>query len=222
MSLDFLPRPLLANNLLEDFDPTVYREIIAVELSEDTNPKEVLLQQYEAFGRFLIFPIVVEYEKRFYEIMISHALHKYNRLSDQGWHYTWAADAILGRNGTCRELLERVFLHLGFKNRDQVIVYSASGMNYLGEFPITVEKTPTEWALYLIEQYGGCDGGHHKTWVLDQVARVLQGAPVTTVEARWTSGEKDLRVTVGTSPQYELWVKSFEDNDYSYDTGTPP
>ena len=28
-------------------------------------------------------------------------------------------------------------------------------------------------ALDLIERYGGIDGGHHKQWVLDQVARAL-------------------------------------------------
>ncbi len=32
-----------------------------------------------------------------------------------------------------------------------------------------------EAALRLIEQYGGIDGGHHKMWVIDQVARVLTG-----------------------------------------------
>lgn len=30
-------------------------------------------------------------------------------------------------------------------------------------------------ALKQIEQYGGIDGGHHKMWVIDQVARVLTG-----------------------------------------------
>ncbi len=30
-------------------------------------------------------------------------------------------------------------------------------MNYLGEFPKKVERTPTEWALQLIEKYGQID-----------------------------------------------------------------
>jgi hypothetical protein len=34
------------------------------------------------------------------------------------------------------------------------------------------EKRISE-ALDLIMQYGGIDGAHHKTWVLDQVVRVL-------------------------------------------------
>jgi len=30
-------------------------------------------------------------------------------------------------------------------------------------------------AMGIIESYGGIDGDHHKTWVIDQVARVLKG-----------------------------------------------
>lgn len=30
-----------------------------------------------------------------------------------------------------------------------------------------------EKALALINNYGGIDGGHHKTWVIDQVVRIL-------------------------------------------------
>lgn len=30
-------------------------------------------------------------------------------------------------------------------------------------------------ALSIIEMYGGIDGAHHKTWVIDQVARALTG-----------------------------------------------
>ncbi len=34
---------------------------------------------------------------------------------------------------------------------------------------------PVDAALELIGRYGGNDGGHHKQWVLDQVARALLG-----------------------------------------------
>jgi hypothetical protein len=58
-------------------------------------------------------------------------------------------------------------------------------------------------ALDLIERYGGIDGEHHKTWVIDQVARALTGE------------------------DYRKWVtemKAGEDGPetYSWDEGIPP
>lgn len=58
-------------------------------------------------------------------------------------------------------------------------------------------------ALEVIERYGGIDGGHHKTWVIDQVARALTG------------------------PRYEAWVvamKAGEDgpDTYEWDEGIAP
>lgn len=38
-----------------------------------------------------------------------------------------------------------------------------------------VQHPDTVKALNLIERYGGIDGDHHKTWVIDQVARALLG-----------------------------------------------
>jgi hypothetical protein len=35
--------------------------------------------------------------------------------------------------------------------------------------------TPTEAALDIAFQYGGIDGAHHKTWVIDQMVRALTG-----------------------------------------------
>ena len=57
-------------------------------------------------------------------------------------------------------------------------------------------------ALELIERFGGIDGGHHKTWVIDQVARCLV-------------------------PNYAKWViemKAGEDGPetYTWDEGIPP
>lgn len=49
---------------------------------------------------------------------------------------------------------------------------------YLGETTVDIATTPfaaytaTEWAMYFVECHGQIDGGHHKSWVLDQVARV--------------------------------------------------
>ena len=62
---------------------------------------------------------------------------------------------------------------------------------YLGEFPVDVATHPeyskytqADWAMLFIGKYGKIDGGHHKTWVLDQVARILKGTPAVVVQAR--------------------------------------
>lgn len=59
-----------------------------------------------------------------------------------------------------------------------------------------------ENALNYIERYGGIDGEHHKTWVLDQVVRCLV-------------------------PNYPQWVKEQKDGEdgpetYGWDEGIPP
>ncbi len=41
---------------------------------------------------------------------------------------------------------------------------------------MTVERKRINGALSVIERFGGTDGDHHKTWVIDQVARALLGA----------------------------------------------
>lgn len=98
---------------------------------------------------------------------------------------------------------------------------------FLGEFPKESTRTPVEWALRIIERYGQTDGAHHKAWVLDQVARVLLGAPVEVFEARWTAHEPEERFTVGTCPAYEAWVDEMRDGEdgpetYDYDAGIAP
>ena len=40
---------------------------------------------------------------------------------------------------------------------------------------MTAEDLRIEEALDLIGQCGGIDGEHHKTWVIDQVVRILTG-----------------------------------------------
>ena len=102
--------------------------------------------------------------------------------------------------------------------------------NYLGEFPVVIADSPfkdytsANWALYYVERYGGIDGAHHKDWVLDQVARILNGAEITVVQARWRDGQKDFRVTVTETEQYHQWVKDMKDGEdgpdtYGYDEG---
>ena len=83
---------------------------------------------------------------------------------------------------------------------------------YLGEFSVDLAETPfamfgsSDWALYFIAHYGGLDGAHHKLWVLDQVARILNGCWINVVEARWADGTKEYRVTTGEAPQYHAWA----------------
>jgi hypothetical protein len=104
---------------------------------------------------------------------------------------------------------------------------------YLGEFPVKLKDTPfatftgADWALYYIERYGGIDGDHHKQWLIDQIARILNGAPVHVVEARWSGGHTEYRVRVGTSDKYTAWVtemKAGEDGPESngWEEGIPP
>jgi hypothetical protein len=114
--------------------------------------------------------------------------------------------------------------------------------NYLGTVEVDIstteykDYTPTDWALMFIYMYGQIDGAHHKQWVLDQVTRILNDAPVYITEARWeypdnpeTENLIEHRFNVGTSEKYEQWVKNYEgeideygDSEYSYDDGIAP
>jgi hypothetical protein len=113
---------------------------------------------------------------------------------------------------------------------------------YLGEVLITdlsqtefKDFTPTDWAMYYIERWGSIDGDHHKTWVLDQVARILKGTPMVVKQASWDDGLKEYRVSTSeeTSSEYKAWALSMlgeaivngsgdVEYDYSYDTGIAP
>jgi hypothetical protein len=97
---------------------------------------------------------------------------------------------------------------------------------YLGEFPVSpglfATWTTADWALYFINRYGGIDGGHHKTWILDQVARILHGSPVHVVEARWDNGDAEYRVSVGASAVYRTWVEGRKSDGDDWDGGVAP
>ena len=103
---------------------------------------------------------------------------------------------------------------------------------YLGETDVSDQHdiSPTDGALMFVEMYGGIDGAHHKDWVLDQVARILNGAPITVKLAKWADGTEDIRYSVGESEQYHEWVKTVrgewdEDEEcfeYGYDEGIAP
>lgn len=104
---------------------------------------------------------------------------------------------------------------------------------YLGEFTIQSDGTPfvkftsADWALHFIERYGGIDGEHHKQWLIDQVARILNGAPVNVVEARWAGGHAEYRIRVGTCDKYTAWVMAMKDGEdgsqtYTWEEGDAP
>lgn len=117
---------------------------------------------------------------------------------------------------------------------------SATVSNYLGEETLLSLQgtpfehfTPTKWALYFIERYGQIDGGHHKQWVLDQVARILHGTPVIVKRASWDQGavrQIEYRVDTGEpSRAYNAWVVDMQGDidengepEYGYDTGIAP
>jgi len=112
--------------------------------------------------------------------------------------------------------------------------------NYLGEIPVEVANSPfkeydqVDWAMYFIEKYGGIDGEHHKTWVIDQVARLRKGTKPIIVLARWDIGNNEFieeyRVRLGEPGQAYLdWVNEMkrwneEDQSYEddYDEGIAP
>jgi hypothetical protein len=97
---------------------------------------------------------------------------------------------------------------------------------YLGEFETDYgkEMSKEEWAL----EYVRCYGDHHKSWVLDQVARILNGTPVFCKEARWSDGTTDIRANTGEpSQKYLDWVASCKDGEdgpdtYNYSEGIAP
>lgn len=100
---------------------------------------------------------------------------------------------------------------------------------YLGmsEGVVDTVHTPVENALMYITMYGGIDGAHHKEWVLDQVARILNGAPVVVYQKRWEDGHVEYEPEVGESDQYHEWVAAFKDGEdgpetYEYSEGIAP
>jgi len=106
---------------------------------------------------------------------------------------------------------------------------------YIGETPVDItthpefkDMTPAKWAVLYAWQFGQIDGAHHKQWVIDQMTRILLGAPVTVSEAHWDNGNSEFRYEVGTSDEYEQWVKRYigpdeENGDtWSYDEGIAP
>ena len=115
--------------------------------------------------------------------------------------------------------------------------------NYLGSFDVATEDSPfkdftqNDWAMYFIGSYGQIDGGHHKQWVLDQVARILKGTPVKVSQRRWGPSDEYPKGLIehdantgDPSPEYLAWVEEMrgewleEDEcyEYGYEEGIAP
>jgi hypothetical protein len=88
---------------------------------------------------------------------------------------------------------------------------------FLGATDVTADYKgqSADWfALQLIEKYGQLDGGEHYVWVLDQVARILLGAPVMVYLARWDDGTSELLYQTGEpSAAYRSWVRTVNYGD---------
>lgn len=112
-------------------------------------------------------------------------------------------------------------------------------MAYLGETPIDWKKegpyqrfTKEDWALLVIFKYGQIDGEHHKQWVIDQVARILNGCDIKVVLAKWDDYEPEYRFTTAEGESLEAyndWVRIYQgaidedgNTEYGYDVGCPP
>lgn len=87
-----------------------------------------------------------------------------------------------------------------------------------------INLTPKDWAMKFIERYGQIDGSHHKQWVLDQVARILLGTPVTVKVAKWKNAEQVDRPDVydsyayvdidnGIVGEYRFWIEDEDSSD---------
>ena len=82
-------------------------------------------------------------------------------------------------------------------------------------------------ALSIINDCGGIDGGHHKQWVLDQVARALTGCPMVTEQAIAYTGQPYEYEAQGESEEYKEWVRKHKDGvagpeTEDWDTGIAP
>lgn len=106
---------------------------------------------------------------------------------------------------------------------------------YLGQSPVDLstdpiykDYTPTDWAMRWISSYSGIDGAHHQMWLVDQIARILKGCPVTADLATWSDNPPEYRFRVGTCQAYEDWVLSMRgeyidgEYEYEYNTGIAP
>lgn len=111
---------------------------------------------------------------------------------------------------------------------------------YLGSTSIDVTTDPRfknwttkDFAMEFITRYGQIDGEHHKSWVLDQVSRILLGSPIEANQRCWARPDEsiitEVDFTVGSSESYRKWRRGFVEYDSDdgseiddYECGTAP
>ena len=92
-------------------------------------------------------------------------------------------------------------------------------------FPITKAddfQSRIEEALKCAMSYGGIDGAHHKTWVIDQMVRALTGC-VSMIR----NEEHTQSIEVEESDEYQQWVAEHNNGEdgpdtYDWDVGIAP
>jgi hypothetical protein len=97
---------------------------------------------------------------------------------------------------------------------------------FIGEVLVENDKTKEEYVLLWIEIYGQYDGAHHKTWVLDQISRIINDTQIITKLASWSDGHQEKRYSLDKpSEKYLQWVEDMcdgEDGKNDYDFGVAP
>lgn len=106
---------------------------------------------------------------------------------------------------------------------------------YLGEEVVDIKNTPfanytkLDWIEQYTLDYGWIDGSHHKTWVLDQIMRIIKNCEIEVKLAKWDNGTEEYRYNIVTESQdYLDFVKEYEDpnntgeQEYEYDMGIAP
>lgn len=82
-------------------------------------------------------------------------------------------------------------------------------------------------ALEFADLYGGFDGAHHKTWVIDQMVRALTGCPMEKFTGTDSRGQSYVFEGQSTNEEYAAFVRDHCDGEdgpqtYSWEVGIPP
>jgi hypothetical protein len=82
-------------------------------------------------------------------------------------------------------------------------------------------------ALQIATDYGNIDGGHHKSWVIDQMVRALTGCPTVVKKGVDIHGRNYSYEGLGESNKYRQFVAKAKagcdgPNTYGWDEGIAP
>ena len=83
--------------------------------------------------------------------------------------------------------------------------------------------TKSDFAILWTRMYGGVDGEHHKTWLFDQILRILGDTPIILKIASWSNGLTEERFSLGEpGKKYIQTVQSIKEEEGEYDCGIAP